>query len=694
VSDTPKIEKAAEFNQDPQGWQRLWTVEIKAAKEYLKDWHDQAKKVVERCAANEPRSDTGETRMNFFTANVQTMKAMLYGRSPSTEVRRRFYDPNDEPARIAATALERLLNTDIERDDDSCTEALEMALDDRLVPGFGSVRLRYEVETEEQAPVPAIQGECDACAEAGGVMTDCPMCGGSGQVELAPGYTPPPKILDEDVEVDYVHWEDELWSPCRNWSENRWRAWKISMTRDALHQRFDDVIGPAEVDLIALKGTQVTEDGKVSRNDPWARAEVWEIWSKEHKKVFWWAEGSSRILDVKDDPLGLRGFYPSPRPMFANTTTSDLIPIPDYVIAQDLYNEIDYVSTRITRLERAIKVVGIYDKNSTELKRIMTEACDLDMLPVDNFMLVAERGGLKGVVDWLPLEQFVAALDKLREYRNELIALLYQVTGMSDIMRGQSSKQATATEQAIKARFASTRMQAFQNEFARFASDILTIKAEIISKHWSKKTIVERANLAFLSDADKQMIPQALELIQSRIVEYRVEVKPDTIAMQDYAAIKQERGEMLTAMATFLQSSMPVITAAPPLGVMLFQMLQWAVAGFRGSGTIEAVIDQGVVQFQQMLAAKQNEPQQPPPEVIKAQADIQAAQEKAKLDGAKAQMDLKGRQIELGLKTQEAQMDLQMKRAEHDLSTKRLQNEVAAEALRSMIPEKPGTGEV
>ena len=75
----------------------------------------------------------------------------------------------------------------------------------------------------------------------------------------------------------------------------------------------------------------------------------------------------------------------------------------------------------------------------------------------------------------------------------ELMNLLFQVTGMSDIMRGQSTAGATATEQALKAKFASTRVQEFQNEFARFASDTQRIKAEIISKHFDPQTIAERS---------------------------------------------------------------------------------------------------------------------------------------------------------------------------------------------------------
>lgn len=664
MAENGVIEKASEFEDTPEGRQRLWTVEMQASEKFLEKWWKRADKVIARYTDDREGSATGadSTRINLFTANVQTQRAMLYGKTPATEVKRRFADPGDDVARVAGEALQRMLNTDIERDSDTFAEALEMALDDRLLAGFGGVRVRYEVETEAQ---PAVEPILD---ERG--------------VEVAPGYQPPPTVVKEEVEVDYVHWRDERWSPCRNPHEVRWRAWKADMTRDALHKRFDEMLGAAKVDLIPLRSKKNMEDDKV-KEDPWARACVWEIWHKDDKKVYFWVEGAEQILDVVEDPLGLDGFFPAPRPMLANATTSKLLPTPDFTLAQDIYDEIDSVSTRITKLERAIKVVGVYDKTSEELKRLLSETTDNQMIAVDNFLAFSERKGLQGTVDWLPLEQFVMALDKLREYRTELIALLYQVTGMSDIMRGQSSGQTTATEQAIKAKFASTRMMAFQNEFARFASEVMSIKAEIISKHFDPKTIVERSNIPNMTPQDQQLARDAVEVIKSDVYQYRVAVKPEAISMQDYAAVKQERGELLTAVATYLQSAMPVMQAAPPLGPMLLQLLQWAVAGFRGGATVEGAIDQAVVQFQQALAAPK--PQQPDPEAAKAQMEMQALAMKTKADMAMKQMDLQAHKEKTAVDTNKALLD-------QDLSMAKQQSALRMEAMKAaMVSETQGS---
>jgi stress-induced morphogen len=105
---------------------------------------------------------------------------------------------------------------------------------------------------------------------------------------------------------------------------------------------------------------------------------------------------------------------------------------------------------------------------------------------------------------------------------------------MSDIMRGQASQQTTATEQAIKARFASVRVQSMQDEFARFCSDTQRIKAEIISKHFEPQTIIERSNIMRTPDA--QFAEQAVQLIKDKFSEYRITVNPDSVSLTDFAA--------------------------------------------------------------------------------------------------------------------------------------------------------------
>jgi hypothetical protein len=601
-----------QFEQTPSGWAQRWAMELKASRSELEKWHAQGAKIVKRFRDEREGHDDMDTRWNLFSSGIEVKQATLYGQTPKVSVSRRFADARDDVARVAAELMERLLNSDIEKDGDTFSQALQYALEDRLLPGLGVARVRYVAEFET---VPGKPPQVD------------PMTG----AELAPAVPETEQKSYECVETDYVHWRDFLWSPARVWHEVRWLGFRAQMSREELVQRFGENVGKA-LPLNAKSATSNSAESEQKSGNPWARADVWEIWSKEHGKVFWFVEGYPNILDEKDDPMGLEGFWPCPRPMLANVTTSSLVPKGDFAMAQDLYNEIDYVSTRITKLERAIKVVGVYDKTADGVRRMLSETTDNELIPVENWAAFAEKGGVKSQIDWLPLEQVANALSTLRDYRSELVEALYQVTGMSDIMRGQASDvAASATEQSIKAKFGSVRLQRMQDEFARFASDLQKLKAEIISKHFEPQTILSESNAQFSFDMQSAM--QAVQLIKDRFSSYRIEVKPEAISLTDFAALKAERMEVLSSMAGFFQAMAPIAQSMPGATPMMLQMLQWAVAGLRGASQIEGVIDQAIEMSKQAQTQQSAQPQQPDPK-------IQALQLKGQLDMQKAQADL------------------------------------------------------
>lgn len=617
-------ETAERFQDTPEGWAQRWQVEFAAAWKAIEPWHTKGEQIDKRFRDEGDDGRDGEKRWNLFTSDTQTFIALLYGQTPQASVDRRFADASDDVARVAAEILERLLNTDIEREDDGFATALQHALMDRLLPGMGNARVRYDADFEK-VETPAM------------LKPD-----GS---ELAPAVSEDKKTR-ENVEIDYVHWKDQRWSPARVFHEARWWAFRAEMSREALIKRF-----PEHGKLVPLNAKKKSaEDAK--KDEPWDRAEVWEIWSKEHKEVFHYVEGYSKILDRKPDPLGLTGFWPFPKPMAANLTTSTIVPRPDYVLAQDQYNEIDTVSTRISLLVDAVRAAGVYDKSSPALKQLLTGKGNA-LYPVDNWAMFAEKGGVKGVIDWLPLDQIVNAITVLRDQRRESVDELHQVRGMADIMRGQASAAGTsATEQSIKAKFGSVRVQHLQDEFARFASDLQRLKAEIIAKHFDAATILERCNCVNTPDA--ALAPQAVELIKSRLKDYRVQVKPESVSLQDFAAIKTERMEVLTGISAFLTSAAPIAQAVPGSMPHLLQMLQWTVAGLRGASGIEGVLDQAIAASKKAAAMPQQA--QPDPKLITQQ--LKGQQDQAKIQ-AELQADITRTQVEVQADAQREQNQAQ-----------------------------------
>ena len=622
---TAPIKDEEQFADTPQGWSARWQTELQAAQKVVKPWHKQADQIVKRFLDDRQGGNytgaglatsagvggvwgtsRGGSRLNLFTSNIQTLRSLLYGKIPSVDVDRRFNDADDDEARVAAEMLQRLLNSDIEDPDDSYSTTLVYALDDKLMVGMGNARVRYEVEMEDQDEVPAMMH---------------PETG----MEMAPAYTPEPMKTEEEVCIDYVYWRDFLWSPARVWSEVRWIAFRNYMTLDAGVKRFGEKFRDVPMKSPKRSDTANMDQGK---RDPWDKAEVWEIWDKDNEAVFWYVEGFDEILDVKEDPLEVEGFFPCPRPMFSNLTTSGVLPRPDFVIAQDLYNEIDMLETRIAILTPAIKAVGCYDKAAEGVRRMMQEGVENDLVPVDNWAAFAEKGGIKGATDWLPITQIVSVIETLTGIRDNKIQLLYQVTGMSDIMRGEATQpNATATEQSIKSKFASVRVQAMQDEFARFASDLQRLKASIIVKHFDDQNIVGQTNIMRTPDAP--LVPGALKLLRDDFAEYRISIKSEALSMTDYAALKQERTTAIQGMAGFIAAAQPLVEKFPSTGPMLLEIMKWGMAGFKGASQMESMLDQAIAGIKQ----EQQQPKQPPPPdpKIQAQKDLQQAKTQGKL---------------------------------------------------------------
>ena len=662
------IEIEDQYPETPEGLAARWTDETAAARKFVEKWWKRSEKIVNLFVDDRSNSlgddDKGDTRLNLFNANTTTLQALLFGKTPKIEVGRRYADSQDNVARVAAEMLERVLNADLERSDDSTIEALHNSLQDRLMPGLGNARIRYEATLQKQPDTPAIMGH-------------------DGVTALAPVVPGAEIKVDEDARTDYAYWRDQLWSPCKTFDELRWWAFGADLSRERLIKRFGEATGRA----LPMTPEKKSDPTGERVRDPLATCRVWEIWSKERREVCWFVEGWTSILDCKPDPLGLDGFWPFPRPMFANLTTSKLLPTPDFVIAQDLYNEVNKLSTRITMLERTLAVRGVYDKNSDEVKRLVNEAMENELIGVDNWAMFAEKGGIKGHIDWLPLDQIVAALSALREVRTETMGLLFQVTGMSDIMRGQAAGVATATEQAIKARFASVRVQSLQDEFARFCTELQRIKAEVIAKHFDAATIIERSNIMRTPDAP--MAQQAVELIKSHLYEYRIAVNPDSVSLPDMAALKAERFEFLTSLSTFFQMAQPIVTMMPAAMPFMLEVASWALASIKGGSEMQGVFDQAAAGLKAQLAAKAAQPPPPPPPDPK----LEAAKVKAGAEQVKAHADVASTQLDMQAKVAQHQMDMQKLAVEHGTSMQKAeadQRTAGLNAAASIVPGAPG----
>jgi hypothetical protein len=583
----------------------FWIKEIMAAK---KDREEYTKNAVEAIDAFTDANGTSEegTPVNMFWSNVQVMTGILYANPPKADVSRAHKDSGDDVARVAATMIERILNADIEMDDSTLESAWRKCVWDWIVPGMGQIWTRYDVKTE-------------------------PVLDEMGQPIMLPEGNPAQRVANEDALTEYVNWDDFSWSPARTWDEVIWVARRVFMTKEAVTERFGEEVAG---DLSYKKHKSATWNSNDEAYGDWKRAVVYEIWHKPSKTVVWIAEGYDRIIQRISDPLQLTAFFPCPEPLIMNGTTSRLIPSPLYKTAEQLYRQIDEISNRIKWLTRACKITGVYDQNAPGIKELFKRGAELQLIPVENWAALSERGGLKGAMEIVHTEQIAATIEKLRMEKAARVMELYEVLGLSDIMRGMANKVETATTQQLKSQYGSARMSVYGNQMERWISATLSLRAEIIIRHFSPETIMERS--AIMATPDAQLAPQALQFLKDgRAVKWRIKVQSQSMSATDWGSEKAARTEFMKALGGMLQSAGPIIQQMPQSLPFFLEIMRWVMSGFRAGKEIETVLDSAIDSIRQ-------QPPQPNPqqqaETQKTQAQAQEAQADAQLARSQAMM--------------------------------------------------------
>ena len=651
----------------PAGKYKYWAEELNNSMKARQPWWKKADKIVNRyigkSSAHSRDENSSGFDLNLFHSNTKTLGDMLYGNTPKIDVSRRYAQPNDDVGRVAAEMMDRMLNMDIAENGSEIDAVFRSVLQDRLLAGLGCAKVRYTMESEEVLVQNPETGQ--------------PMQDAEGQPLMEE------KLISEDAPVDYYYWGDVLWGWCRNWADMPWVAFRSYMTKDELRERWGDDVADGAKLKKQTKSTSNEGEEDRDTDSAWMKAEVWEVWCKESRTVHWIILGYDKQVEEKDDILGLSGFWPVPPFFIANVTTSLYSPTPDFVLAQDLYNEVDNLQTRIAVITEAVRLVGVYDASASNLGTMFDSSGDNQLIPVENWALFGENGGIQGQIEWLPLSDVVGALQQLIGVRDQTIALLQQTTGMSDVMRGSLDNQYEGVGQTeTKTKFGSVRIQALQEQFARFAGDLMQIKAEVICRHFSPETIYKRSNMEFSVDAE--LVPQAIDLLkQPESARIRVDIRPESVAMIDHQALKSERTEYMNAVATYLQSAQGIIENDPAAKAFILQLMQWGLAGFKGSSEIEGVIDKAIEASQE--AEKNAEPEQDPAAMAaQAAQQLDAQKNEAKLAEvqAKAQATSQARQEDMQADIQTATAQHQMKMAEinANLQAKVAETQVKMEA--------------
>ena len=678
---------------------RPWLDLIQDAGKAFESWHARCDRAKENYASLKRLSnESGSKEMQLLYANIEVLKPTIYARPPVPVCKTRFSD-RKPVNRTASEVIERCLmvSFDAERIHDTMLHIR----DDVTLFGRGVMWLRYKTEGGMAEMVPNSKQDDQ----------------GADEDEAEEGYGEADDFF-EYVCYDHVNRADFLHEPVRTWSEVGWVARRSWLTREQGMRRFGD--SWREIQYVEAEN-DTAEEYKVEK-----KAEVWELWHKGQETVVWVHKGSKELLDRRDPWLSLDGFYPCPKPAYSVCEPESLIPVPDYLFYRDQLEEVNTLTGRISALSDALRMKGFYSAGGEDIgtaleKAFQSQDDNAVMIPVPTVAALGQ--GMQNAILFMPLMEIANTVSALVALRKQLIEDIYQISGISDIMRGETKASETATAQNIKAQFGSVRVRSRQEEMIRVADDAMKIAGEIIAENFQPQTIMQmcqmdklvpgaliqqhealkaqqaqmaqQMQLAQQSGQPPQPMPQmpqlpplpkdaiaaeeVLALLRNeRMRPFILQTASDSTIQPNEDAEKQRRNEFAQAVGNLMVSSGPIVQAAPEAAKLVAEMLRFVTGAYRAGRAMEQTIDD----FIEELSAKAAQPPQPPPPDPKIEAmkmDAQMKQGEAQMRAqemqarmaeiqAKAQHD----QMMAGMNERLKQMDLQLKAFDLQLAEMRL----------------------
>lgn len=661
------LETPEDAGEGPQGVVSRWLMEIDLSSKDEKFWRGRVQDVNARYrdeadnqktnTATIGRYGTGD-RFNILYSNIQTICPALYNHQPKPDVRRRYRD-DDETGKIIADVMERALSFTM--DEQNFDRHMKTAVKDTQLAGRGVTRVRYDAAFSDE--------------------------------DVAGGDTY--EVLErEEVSFEHVNWADFRHGPGRVWEEVNWIAFRHTFDKDECEENFPKTFKDIPFDYTP-QGMEKDDDDPI--NDTFKRAIVWEVWDKKKREVVFICPGlAERPCKTVPDPLNLKNFWPIPRPLYSADYADSLVPVEPFRYYEDQADELDTLTRRITGVIEACKIRGIYDSTIAEMANLMDSA-ETQLVPATDVLPLMQAGGLDKAIWLWPIERIAGVLVHLYTQREAVKTIIYEITGIADIMRGSTAASETLGAQQLKAQFGTMRLDDMRREVQRYARDLIRISAEIIAEQFSPETMsimtevklptAEEKQQAMMMaqqmQAQKQPIPEKLQEVldsptwdeclqilrddQQRA--YRIDIETDSTIAGDQAQEQKNITELLTGISAFISNAGPAVEAGYLPLEAAKALLMTSVRKFKMGREVEDALDMigenedeegqmdpATAQMQQQLQEMQPIMQQLQQENEQLKTDKSTEMQRTQMDGEKAAAEIELKRGDQALKAQDLQL--------------------------------------
>lgn len=637
---------------------KRWMGDIEDALKRDKKYREMAQPVVNIYEGK--RSD--ETPFNIIYSNTEVLLPSVYNARPIPIVTRRFKDADPvgkAVAEVSTRTLKFLIDTEHE-DYESFDSLMAQATLNAAVTNRGLTRFKFVAEQEH---------EC---------------------------------VYGEDI-----RWDKFFHGYARTWRKVPWIGFEWDMTQAELKENFPD----SALDFKNLEGASKEDDTTEQAEDRDELSgvvtyKVYEVWDKATRTVYFLSACcKDKPLRVAKDPLGLTGFFPVPQPMNFMRKITTLVPTPLYEQYRQQALELNDITRRLKAIIKAIRYRGAYNATVEGIEK-MLEADDNKLVPVENVQSMPDSAqGMDKLLYIVPVHELVQTAQSLYQQRESCKAVIYEITGISDILRGASVASETATAQQIKNQWGSLRLKKMQKEVQRYCREALAIMLEIACKKFEQGTFQAMTGLPYLTTQAKQqiqmqqmmqaqtaqrsqMVAQAtgqqappqqppqlppelqalmkmpswediLKVMHNDIIrEYKTDIETNSTIDAEAAQDKQDISELLNALGQFFNAVGPLVEkGAMDMGIAK-EMLLVITRRFNFGSQLEDYI--------MNMAAEKPKEEDPNAKADMAmkQMEMKAKEQETQQKMALGQMEFENKQQLMAMELRVAQEELKMKEQE------------------------------
>lgn len=686
--------------KEPSKIVEFWLSEIKASRKREERYRKNGKEIfaIYECDEDE------KVPFNILYSNTETLRPALFSAQPRPIVERRNKD-DDPVGKLSSQAAKRLLefHYDTNREGyETLTDAMGAAVLDTLLPGRGMVQVKYDADFSPlEEPRPPDDRDDTPVDE-------------SPIAEYAE---------KEQVCLESVVWDQVYFGYAKKWHKVPWIAYEFFLTKEEVAA----LLGNAIATKLTYGSSQLADDDDRDRRRSRAgtdetgerrTARIYQIWDKAGgRKIHYLCPTyTDGLLKTQEDPLGLTGFFNMPRPMAFIEKSSSLVPTAPYIAYRNQATELNRITRRINRLVEALKVRAVYDGSiKGELERLFNSE-ENAMVPAEVASSLTTEKGFNNAIWFFPIDVVMAVFQQLLQARESCKQVIYEITGISDIIRGSTSASETATAQTIKNQWGTLRLKRMQSEVARYARDLSRMIVEVAAKKFSEETWASMTGLPFVTTAQRQQLEQQAALLtrmqqplppelQQQLAQpvwgqilallrddvqrsYRIDIETNSTVEPEAAEDHKAITELMGAIGQTLNGLGPLVAQ----GVLPFQaaqsLLLFIARRFRFGSEIEDYIlqmqppqleDNGAeAQMQQKMMELDKQMAMKEVEHTKKQSEMALKEQAMKIEAEQKQreMDLQLREMELSIKEKQFAMQQDVERNMLDMHKQRATEEI------------------